>query len=157
MFKNAGFTRFKYLALGLGLVLSYVLTSGLMGQKPIDLLQAIQNRQFSDVRQLVKHGADVNLTTNEGATPLHFAAQTGQLASVHLLLQEGANVRALYQDQWMPLHFAAQHGHVDVAKLLLDFGAPINGQKGKGDALAYRGSRTPTTDGRISVDPRSKS
>jgi ankyrin repeat protein len=129
MTQTRGFKIVKYVALGIGLLISYVLTSGWNNSPRQDFFQAIEARNISLVRQLISQGADVNQGTPQGATPLHFAARLGQIPLTQLLLEQGADIHAIYQSTWTPMHLAAKGGHVDVAKLLLKYGAVINGTK----------------------------
>ncbi|HSF09133.1 MAG TPA: ankyrin repeat domain-containing protein [Nitrospirales bacterium] len=127
------FTIVKYVAVCIGILLSYALASEWntfsFSQEP-DLIQAIQNRNLPQVQKLVIQGSDVNQRTPQGATPLHFSARSGQFTITRLLLQKGADPEAIYQSEWTPLHFAAKGGHVDIADLLLQHGAPVDGFKG---------------------------
>lgn len=129
--QTPGFTIVKYAGLGIGILLSYVLSSGWSSSPPSDLVQAIQDRNLHLARQLISHGSNVNQHTPQGATPLHYAARSGQITITLLLLQQGADPQALYQSEWTPLHFAAKGGHVDVAKLLLKYGTSVNGLERK--------------------------
>ncbi len=131
MTQSPGFTIIKYVGLSLGILASYVLSSGWNSSHSPDLIQAIQDRNLSLAQQLISQGSDVNQRTPQGATPLHFAARSGQITITGLLLQHGANPQAIYQFEWTPLHFAAKGGHVDVADLLLEHDAPVNGLEGK--------------------------
>ena len=129
MIHTRGFKIVKYVGLGLGLLLSYGLTSGWYSSIPQDLFQAIEARNISVARKLISQGADVNQRTVQGATPLHFAARLGQIPLTHLLLENGADIHATYQSIWTPMHLAAKGGHIDVAKLLLKNGAAIDGRE----------------------------
>ncbi|WP_410543451.1 ankyrin repeat domain-containing protein [Wolbachia endosymbiont of Cylisticus convexus] len=61
---------------------------------------------------LLKHGADVNVKSEQGYTPLHAAAWEGDLEVVKLLLKHEADVNArnLGLGENTPLHFAAWKG-----------------------------------------------
>ena len=48
---------------------------------------AISGRQAGAVDELVKHGADVQLASKSGFTPLMFAAQQGDVDSGRILLR----------------------------------------------------------------------
>ena len=72
------------------------------------------------VGQLVKHGADVNLLTNEATSPLCIAAKHGHVEVVRLLLQVPGILVNQATYAWVtPLCIAAKHGHVEVVRLLL--------------------------------------
>ena len=129
MTQTRGFKIVKYVTLGIGLLISYVLTSGWNNSPHQDFFQAIEARNISLVGKLISQGTDVNQRTSQGATPLHYATRLGQIPLTQLLLEEGANVHATYQSTWTPLHLAAKGGHVDVAELLLKYDARVNGRK----------------------------
>ncbi|CAJ1085987.1 ankyrin repeat domain-containing protein 53 [Xyrichtys novacula] len=58
------------------------------------------------VRYLLEHGADVNVSTDSGVTPLHLAASTDLLDCVEILVQAGADVSARDSMGFTPLDFA---------------------------------------------------
>ena len=64
------------------------------GNKDEDLLAAIENGNFSQVRQLLKKGADPNVIYNDidASSPLIIASYHGHLEIVELLLDHGAKV-----------------------------------------------------------------
>ena len=64
------------------------------------------------VELLLAHGARVNLKTDDGWTPLHYAAQQGYYDIVELLLAKGADVNAKTNNGWTPLG-AAESQHRD--------------------------------------------
>ena len=49
-------------------------------------------------------GADVSVTTDTKATPLHLAAISGQLDVVQFLVKCRANVNAIDDEQMTPVH-----------------------------------------------------
>ncbi|XP_014772755.1 ankyrin repeat, SAM and basic leucine zipper domain-containing protein 1 [Octopus bimaculoides] len=72
----------------------------------------------SITRLLLDHGADPNIKTIDGLTPLHIAASWGQLDIVKLLLEKGANVANRDDDGNTPMDLAKDYKHSDCMKIL---------------------------------------
>lgn len=75
------------------------------------------------ISALSRHKADVNVTGNDGHTPLHWAALKGHVKAVSLLLKIGAKKDAADNWDFTPLIRASQNGHLFVVLLLLQEGA----------------------------------
>jgi hypothetical protein len=88
-----------------------------------ELLEAARVGDTARVKELLRKGANVNARTENGITPLHWAAFWGHVDFVRLLLDHGADVNARGYNGWTPLHFAALQGRAGVARLLLERGA----------------------------------
>ena len=58
------------------------------------------------IQPLIENGADVNLTDNQGQTPLHYAAANGHIAMAQLLIENGANVNLTDNQGQTPLDYA---------------------------------------------------
>ncbi|XP_058136096.1 ankyrin repeat domain-containing protein 27 isoform X3 [Dasypus novemcinctus] len=71
-------------------------------------------------------GLGVNVTSQDGSSPLHVAALHGRADLIPLLLKHGASAGARNANQAVPLHLACQKGHFQVVKYLLDFNAKPN-------------------------------
>lgn len=81
------------------------------------------------VEALLEKGADANVRTADGDTPLHFALsymESGRelykafrFKIVNLLLAAGARVAAVDEDGNTALHLAILHGYIDCARLML--------------------------------------
>lgn len=67
-----------------------------------------------------------SLSSQNGLSPIHMAAQGDHLDCVRLLLQYNAEIDDITLDHLTPLHVAAHCGHHRVAKVLLDKGAKPN-------------------------------
>ncbi len=67
---------------------------------------------------LVDRGAHIDMSDNEGRTPLHLAAQMADEASVQILLDRGANIKAEDSEGLLPLDHAAISGSLQVFSLL---------------------------------------
>ncbi|HYP09421.1 MAG TPA: ankyrin repeat domain-containing protein, partial [Bryobacteraceae bacterium] len=75
-------------------------------------------------RLLIEHGADVNVRTQQGRTPLMAAAKrNGNADLVRLLLEKGADVKSPGDTTLIP---AAQSGDVEIIRLLIQAGANVN-------------------------------
>ncbi|XP_071612877.1 ankyrin repeat domain-containing protein 27 isoform X3 [Heliangelus exortis] len=71
-------------------------------------------------------GLGVNVSNQDGFTPLHMAALHGHSELVSLLLKHGASVSAKNGKHAVPLHLACQKGHFQVVKCLMDYDAKQN-------------------------------
>jgi ankyrin repeat protein len=71
------------------------------------------------VKLLLKHGAEVNISTAYGRTPLHQAAGGGAKAVGNLLLEAGADVHATDLSGYNARELAEDGGHMDLADMLM--------------------------------------
>ena len=85
------------------------------------------------------------MRSDDGGTPLHFAAYNGHMDMVRLLLENGANTEAMRRDDGgTPLDSAAYNGQTDIVRLLLEEGANIEATRSDDgstplDSAAYNG------------------
>jgi ankyrin repeat protein len=104
-------------------------------QGEIGLLEiATQEGPLEVVQLLSDAGADINLKSAHGQTPLRIASRNGHLAIVRYLLDKGANVDTRGDDGATPLEAAAGKGHADIVQLLVEKGANVNIQDKDGDS-----------------------
>lgn len=68
---------------------------------------------------LLRAGAQKDVQTKAGYTPLHIACHHGHVNMVRLLIEQGAEINTVTSAGYTPLHQAAQQGHVLVISLLL--------------------------------------
>ena len=71
----------------------------------------------ASVRELIRMGANVNVTNYKGQTALHTAAKAGFVEPVEILLAHGADVNAQDQNGDTPLHTACKSTIKDQTKL----------------------------------------
>ncbi|XP_033732117.1 uncharacterized protein LOC117321715 [Pecten maximus] len=90
---------------------------------PIVIASALGNNTI--VKELIRHGADVNTIIRGGEMPLHHAAKEGHVDVVQTLLKEGAILTAQDERGDRALSLASQNGYADVVMLLLDSGADM--------------------------------
>ncbi len=98
-------------------------------QLGIDLLNEVSSSTCDKekVRYLIKAGADVETKTEDGYTPLAWAAQNGFADIIEVLAKAGANPNVRYNhDTRIPLIHAAQEGKSAVVEKLLAVGADLD-------------------------------
>jgi ankyrin repeat protein len=103
----------------------------------ISIHDATKEGNIEAVKQHLDDGGDVNLTDNDGMTPLHFAAFKGHKEIVKVLIAEGADV-SVSHDGYTPLHAA---GNKEIAELLIAKGADVKAKEVDGEtSLHYAAS-----------------
>lgn len=90
------------------------------------LLTASANGNTYIIKWLIDHGADVDASTNEGVTALHFATGNNRAEAVKILLESGADADILSNYSETPLHIAAKNNYIQVAEYLARYGADVN-------------------------------
>jgi ankyrin repeat protein len=98
---------------------------------PVDarLIEAVKNRDIDAVRALLKArppAVDVNATTGDGATALHWAAHRNDLTIADLLIRAGARARVANDEGATPLHLACTNRSAPMVERLLDAHADPN-------------------------------
>jgi ankyrin repeat protein len=84
-------------------------------------------KDLAKVRLLLDHGADVNVTSIPGRTPLLVATMHNPSAEVvKLLITRGADARAVDKLQATALHTAAVAADIDTLRVLLDAKVDVN-------------------------------
>ncbi len=113
---------------------------------------AAQQGDMTQVRALLRQGAEVNAPQGDGMTALHWAAEENDTLLANVLLYAGADVSADTRiGHYTPLHVASQAGNYEVAEVLLSAGAdPEARTTTTGCVREKTGRETGTTgDGRL--------
>ncbi len=90
------------------------------------LIDAARDTDHDSLRGLLKQGANVNATSGDGTTALHWAAYRDDAEAADLLLRAGAHVNAANDLGVTPLWTAAQNGSAAMVRRLLQAGANPN-------------------------------
>ncbi|MBH5362450.1 MULTISPECIES: ankyrin repeat domain-containing protein [unclassified Wolbachia] len=101
------------------------------------LIGAAEAGYLSEVRELLKKGADIETKGIDGYTPLHLAVKYGRLEVAKFLIEKRANVDNKGNGGHTPLHYAVLNGHLEVAKLLIERGANINEKDNDDNTLLH--------------------
>ncbi len=102
------------------------------------LLEVIQTGGLNEVESLLNEGADVNVQSEDGITPLHWATRSGDHRKVKLLIEKGAKVNAQTKLGVTPLMWASSTGLEPVLKLLLEKDADVSAQERDGTTSLMR-------------------
>lgn len=88
------------------------------------LIQASHKGQLNVVKNLIEHGATINLLSPY--TALCYAASEGHLEIVNYLLDKGAIANLAKAGEFFPIFMAAQNGYKEVLFALLKAGVDVN-------------------------------
>lgn len=142
------------------------------GWTPLMIASSLKDNSGAEIVNLLLETKEASpkITTNTGATALHFAVSKGNLDICRTLLKHGASARAKDVRGQLPLHRAAAVGNVPIVKLLLESKSPVNATdvdgmtalhhaicEGNGDVaveLLKAGAETDKKDGdgRLAID-----
>ncbi len=84
------------------------------------MLCACQAGHENIARLLVHYGAQVNVTSFSGNTPLQYAALCGNQGLVSFLLQSGACIDTCDENNRTALHLASSEGHLEICQTLVN-------------------------------------
>lgn len=86
---------------------------------------AVQHGHKSIVRALLDAGADVDIASTIGLTPLAAAAAAADVDLARILLNAHASLSAKDEDGWTALHWAVSKRSLELAELLVNSGASL--------------------------------
>lgn len=106
----------------------------------VKFFKFLQIGSFSDIKEFIAQGADVNAADEAGDTPLmKMIVYSRPLDEIKYLVENGANVEAVNNDGDTPLMKASMHnGAYDVVEYLLSLGVAVNAKNKKGDTALRR-------------------
>ena len=102
----------------------------------LSLIKCSMANMKEDIEKYINDGADVNCSTANGSTPLHYAAFNGNLETARFLIGKGAGVNVKTKDGITPLHYAVSKNSKEIVRLLIEKGAEVNAKDSKGKVPA---------------------
>ncbi len=102
---------------------------------------AAKQQDWAVVQELLRGGADVNLSQGDGATALHWAVYWDARDAAQLLISSGAAVDAANDLGVTPLWLAANNGSAHMVEALLVAGAGVNTALPSGETPLMTASR----------------
>ncbi len=112
----------------------------------LELVEAVRLGQAAAARTLIDRGADVNATSPDGTSALHWAVHLADVDTVQLLIRRGARVEQINHYGLAPLHVAAGEGNSRVVQVLLHAGASVNLQGRNGETALLMAARKGCAD-----------
>jgi len=82
------------------------------------MFYGIEKGNLVYTQKVLSMNFDANVVSDNGYTPLGYAAMLGNPAIIELLLRNGADPKLPSKDGATPVELALQHGHSDAAELL---------------------------------------
>ena len=92
--------------------------------KRMDMYDAAQNGELKRVKELVKHGKDIEKRDSPDGTPLWVAAEFGYVDIVRYLVEQGADIESFGRGE-TPLMAACRTDNLDVVRYLVEQGADM--------------------------------
>jgi ankyrin repeat protein len=78
------------------------------------------------IEEFIDGGIDLNMTDEEGQSPLHILCHLGLLKLIRKSIQFGANENAKDATFRTPLHLAAERGHTEIVKYLCEMRVTVD-------------------------------
>jgi ankyrin repeat protein len=78
------------------------------------------------LKTLVKHGANINLSTSQGITAIQMASQRNSLDAAKYLIEQKANLKGYNSVFFNAVSYAAVGYHLEMLELLVKGGADVN-------------------------------
>ncbi|AGA67448.1 ankyrin repeat-containing protein [Brachyspira pilosicoli P43/6/78] len=96
-------------------------------------IESRYDENSSVAEYLINNGADINVTNEDGETPLMYASKLHNIKVIELLIQKGADINAFNNYGNTALIYGVNN--LETVKLLVENGADVNFYKGGSTAL----------------------
>lgn len=111
-------------------------------QDELRLIQAVKDRDLSQVRVLLDSGVDVNQSEADGSGALHWSVHRDSLEITRLLLDAGSDINTKNRYEVAPLSLAANNGNTEMIAMLLEAGAFPNTAMAENETVLMTAART---------------
>jgi ankyrin len=109
---------------------------------PASIAEAAHRQDWAAVRAMAKRpGTDLNATSTEGSTALHFAINAGEAGVVKALLEAGIDIKARNLAGVSPLQLAITTGDTAITRMLLAKGADAKAHDEANESLLMLAAR----------------
>ena len=95
------------------------------GDDDFNLIISTDKSDLANVQLLLKRGANINVTTFEGVTPLMYAVQNDNLEMVRLLVEDSADINKKPVSGATALITASMQNYYEIAEYLVQKGADL--------------------------------
>ncbi len=96
------------------------------GSSGLNLMIAASRGYISEIDRLIRIGADINSTTNEGVTPLIYAVINNRYDAVKALLKYKPEIDKVTSDYQTPLLISVKNDSPDICEELIRAGADVD-------------------------------
>lgn len=86
----------------------------------------VSSNNLEEVDKIAQTFEEINLLTEEGLAPLHYAIFNGNIEMVKLLLKHGADANVLADDSMTPLDITVLNNQQELAKIILENGGELS-------------------------------
>lgn len=93
-----------------------------------ELCELVNNNQIEEVAKIAKNSPEINMLTEEGLAPVHYAIFNDNPSMVHLLLSSGAYVNKKTNDGLTPLDIAVLNDQKILARVIMEYGGSLSEQ-----------------------------
>lgn len=93
-----------------------------------ELCELVNSNKIEEVAKIAKNSPEINMLTEEGLAPVHYAIFNDNPSMVHLLLSSGAYVNKKTSDGLTPLDIAVLNDQKIVARVVMEYGGSLSEQ-----------------------------
>jgi ankyrin repeat protein len=92
---------------------------------------------ISQVKELLRFGADVSIKNNRGQVPLHYTVDCNSVKTASCLIQAGAQLDVKDEDGATPLFASLRADSADLTRLFLELGASVHEKTPTGNTILH--------------------